>query len=78
DGRAYDHHAREPPPVRVRTSQRLLREAFVLGDFFVADLLLDYRGRASNPLWRMYRCLILGFTRCQLRCSCLAGSSATK
>eukprot|EP00435_Cladocopium_sp_Y103_P020007 s3396_g4.t2 len=58
---------------RVRRAQRMLREALILGDSNVADLLLDFKERRCHLLWRMYRCVFMTFMHCQLRCSCCAG-----
>jgi len=58
---------------RVRRAQRMLREALILGDSNVADLLLDFKERRCHGLWRMYRCVFMTFMHCQLRCSCCAG-----
>ena len=60
---------------RVRRAQRMLREALILGDSSIADLLLDFRERRFHALWRMYRCVFMTFMHCQLRCSCCAGVS---
>lgn len=51
----------------------MLREALILGDGSIADLLLDFRERRFHGLWRMYRCIFMTFMHCQLRCSCCAG-----
>lgn len=49
------------------------REALILGDVSVADLLLDFKDRNCHGLWRLYRCVFMTFIHCQLRCSCCAG-----
>ncbi|CAJ1353421.1 unnamed protein product [Effrenium voratum] len=60
------------PKIRVRRAQRLLREALILGDLQIADLLLDFREKKCRVLWRLYRCIFMTFAHCQLRCSCCA------
>ncbi|CAE7029418.1 ANKIB1, partial [Symbiodinium natans] len=63
----------QPKRPRVRRAQRILREALILGDGSITDLLLDFRERRCRVLWRMYRCIFLSFMHCQCRCSCCAG-----
>lgn len=62
--------ARNAAKTRTPTAQRVLRDALVLGDSHLVDLLLDLKGQAHNPCWRSFRCVFLAMVHCQLRCTC--------
>jgi len=70
--RPVTRSARVAPAVHVPAAQKLLREAVILGDTALVDLLVDVHGRKRQPLWRLCRCLRLSFAHCQWRCSCCA------
>ncbi|CAJ1435625.1 unnamed protein product [Effrenium voratum] len=65
-----------PRSPRIQRGQWLLREALLLGDASLVDLLLGFRQRrCCRGTWRLYRCVLLSL-HCQWRCSkfCCADS----